>query len=167
MIKLFKPFCDKKIIGPFAFTAMLFILESLIKGLTMDCQTVFYELSPKLSLWATGVFFTLSVSEQTQFKGKLAYDVSSDENKNSVEIKYRVIPPSNLSFSPKYIYMLIVSLVSWLVCVILSYKSIQIYNSFIVQDQVPPTLFAYTIPSMLLAFFMVGFAISSLKEVYS
>ncbi len=150
-----------RIIGPLAFATMLFVVESAIKGIAFDSKTIWFEIGPKLCLWATGIFFSLSVSEQTLFRGKTTYKVKKKENGSGLEVDYNVELPDDLSFTPRFLYLFIFAMSIWILSVIISSKIISLFYTV---GKWTLQIHALTYLILFLAGVIVGAAIKSLAE---
>ena len=87
--------------GPLLFTAMLFVIAAAIKLAAFSNTTFFIDLPTELALWATGVMFSLAVSEQMILKGRAEAVFRRKETGTGIEIEYRAIAPESLDFSPR------------------------------------------------------------------
>ncbi len=165
---LFGCFREKKIVGPFIFMMLLFLAEWVIKSLAFGSETALFELGPKLSLWSSGIFFTLAISEQTKFHGTVKRKVVKKANGRGIEIDYDVDIPEDLEFSSTYLLWLIAAIVIWMVCVVLSNRAIIIYNLILQgNDHINIwSAYGWNFIAFILSFFITSKAMSSLKEVY-
>ena len=151
-----------RIIGPLAFATMLFVVESAIKGIAFNSKIIWFEIGPKLCLWATGIFFSLSISEQTQLRGKTTYRVKKKVDGSGLEVDYDVKLPNDLSFTPKFLYLFVFAMSIWILSVIISSKIISV---FYIAGRWTFQIHILTYLVLLLAGVTVGVAIKSLVEV--
>lgn len=151
-----------KISGPLLFATMLFIISAAIKIISFKNQNVWLEVSPELSLWAVGIFFSLSISEQTQFGGKTAYRVSRKTSGTGIEINYEVILPDNLEFSPKYIYLFVYSIMIWILTILISGYAVGLFSN--VNQWTLQVCFSNAL-GLILSGTIVGAAVRCLYEV--
>lgn len=149
-----------KTIGPFLFATMLFIISVAIKIISFKNQNVWLEVSPEISLWSVGIFFSLSVSEQTQFGGKTAYKIS--KKKTGIEINYDVVLPDKLEFSPKYLYLFVFSFMIWVLTQLLSGLTVGLFT---VEHTWSFTVCFFNAIGLLLSGITAGAAIRCLNEV--
>ncbi|MDA3789480.1 MAG: hypothetical protein PF503_13440 [Desulfobacula sp.] len=153
-----------KVWGPILFATMLFIVGAAIKIIAFKSDNVFFEMPPDFALWAVGIMFSLAVSEQTQFGGRTYYDISKNKSGTGILVDYKISLPDELSFSPKYIYFFVYSMMIWILTILLSgeasaLNSIANYSIY--------KITAINLVSLALAGTSIGVSIRSLLEVSS
>lgn len=114
--------------GPLLFATMLFIISASVKIIAFKNHNVWLEVAPELALWAVGIFFSLSISEELILGGKTVRTVSKKASGRGLEIDYVPVLPDNVEFSPKYIYLLIYGIMIWVLTTLLSGQAIEIFD---------------------------------------
>jgi hypothetical protein len=152
-----------KIVGPLLFAAMLFITSASIKIISFKNHNVWLDVSPELTLWAVGIFFSLSISEQTQFGGKTAYRISRKTSGTGIEINYDVILPDKLEFSPKYVYLFVFSIMIWILTILISGYATGL---FISGNTWTPRICFFNFIGLAISGIVIGAAVRCLNEVW-
>jgi hypothetical protein len=130
---------DIKIFSPLIFTVILFGSEAIIKIVAFDFNAAFFDISPKLCLWAIGLLFGVIRASRELHRGQ-----------------ERIITKE------KFLFILAYSICSWMVTVVLSQKSLVLYhaaNAFTLSVQ------GLAVSGFILAGLSVGAAITITKEV--
>lgn len=150
-----------RVIGPLLFSAMLLAISISVKTLAFEKSSFPLEISPEIALWATGIFFSLAISEQTLLGGKAGYDLKRSSD-NAIEISYRVILPEKIEFSPKYTYLFLYGLMTWIISLLLSEK-----GALLLEQTKGWNTHTYLmcIANIFVSGLAVGIALRSLKEV--
>lgn len=110
--------------GPVVFATLLFVIELSIKGMAYNKQDIWIELPPSIALWAVGVLFSLAVSEQTLLRGGVGYRATAQPGKPVIELEYELRLPSQIDFTPKYLYLFVVIMTVWIVALLLSQEAL-------------------------------------------
>jgi hypothetical protein len=137
-------------------------VELTVKGMAFNQRTVWFELGPSLALWATGVLFSLSVSEQTQLRGAIEYKAVRKPSGVGFELDYNVRLPKDLEFTPKYLYLFVVVMTAWIIALLISQE---VVRDFTVISRWSGEIQFLTFISLFLGAASVGIALSSLSEV--
>ncbi|HWR43972.1 hypothetical protein [Sporomusa sp.] len=128
-----------RIIGPLYLTTILFALESTIKSLVYNSDTVLFEIAPKLCLWATGILLGIILSSKQEFRGH-----------------------ERIMTKETVIYTLVYSICAWVATIFLSNQSISIYRQMGIWTQ----QVVYMVDSSLvLAGAAISFVLIIAKEV--
>ncbi len=128
-----------KILGPTVMTLSLFTVESSIKGVAFDSDTILLEIAPKLCLWSIGILFGILLSNRTIIRGETHFVVKE-----------------KLQFTLLYV------LFAWVVTVVLSNKSILVFHQANVWT---PALDFMVSASIVLAGTAVGATIALARKV--
>lgn len=115
--------------GPLLFATMLFIVASAIKLVAFQNYGFLLELAPELSLWSTGVLFSLAVSEHTQLGGRAQHEIRPSQSGSGIEVTYRVALPERLEFSPRMIYLFVYSMTSWILNILIAGKATMVLQT--------------------------------------
>lgn len=118
---------------------MLFGLESVIKGLAFDSDTILFEIAPKLCLWAIGIIFGIIVSSKQVIRGQ-----------------ERILTKDTI------IYTFIYSICAWVATVVLSNKSIIIFHQ---SGLWTPSIYYMLNGSLILAGGAIGSVLLIAREV--
>lgn len=153
---------NHKVWGPLVFASMLFLISSIIKLIAFKNNSFYIEMPSEFSLWAVGILFSLSVSEQTIFGGKTGYQISKKQSGTGIEVDYQVILPDQLEFTPKYIYLFVFSMSVWIICLLLCGQA----NTYLHATQPEINLCALvTVIAYMIAGLSIGIALKALVEV--
>lgn len=118
-----------EVLGPLIFWSLMFILGAAIKLVAFRSTTVWFEVQPAAALWATGVLFTLAVSERTYFRAKLVTQISKKPSGSGIEVEYVVTIPDDLDFTPKFMYLFLIGVVMWMLTLLLSGYASELYSA--------------------------------------
>ncbi len=146
-----------EVLGPLIFWSLMFAVGAAIKFAAFNDTSVLFHLAPEVALWATGILFTLSVSEQTYFRARLVPRITRHDSSPGFSVNYDVTIPEELGFSPKFIYLFLSSVSIWIFCLLLSGYSASAPLSSL---KISSVIFSY-----FLAALVVGAALRSLYEV--
>lgn len=122
------PKMSLKVCGPIIFSTLLFIIGGTIKIVAFN-QNIIFEIPPYFALWSTGILFTLAVSEQTLFRGKPSYQISRTPSGSGIIIEYSISLPDDLDFSPKFLYFFVGSMMIWILSILFSGLTAQLYTT--------------------------------------
>jgi hypothetical protein len=107
----------------------MFVIGAAIKLVAFKSPTVWFEVQPAAALWATGILFTLAVSERTYFRARLVTQVSKKSSGSGVDVNYVVEIPDDLAFSSKMIYLFVGGVAIWILTILLSGYAYAAYSS--------------------------------------
>jgi hypothetical protein len=150
-----------KVFGPLLFAGMLFVTSAAIKIISFRNHNVWLEVSPELTVWAVGIFFSLSVSEQTQFGGKTKIRASK-KSPGTVEFKIEAVLPDRFEFSPKYVYMFMYSIMMWILTILISGYAVGLFSA---EHQWTARIWLSNVIGLILSGSTVGAALRCLSEV--
>ena len=151
-----------EVIGPLAVWTLFFIIASAIRYTTFDDNTFWVQIPPELSLWATGILFSLIVSENTYYQARLVPRIKRSSDGSGFTVKYEVTLPNQPSFTVKFIYLFLFALAIWILCILLS------GTAQIALAVATPNLRDFLIPivpAFLLAFILVGITLRALYDM--
>jgi len=114
--------------GPLTFWALLFACASIIKYFAYDDTNLLYDIPIELSLWSVGILFTLAASEKTYYNAKLTQKFTKKTTGPGYEIDYEVKVGDDYGFKPKFLYLFLISIVIWIICIILKYEIEELLN---------------------------------------
>ncbi|MCI0487717.1 MAG: hypothetical protein L0229_14080 [Blastocatellia bacterium] len=118
-----------EVVGPLIFWSLMFVVGAAIKVFTFGSTTVWFEIQPSVSLWATGVLFSLAVSERTYFRAKLVTQISRKPTGAGIIVDYVVTLPDELDFTPKFMYLFLIGVAIWILTLLLSGYALGVYSS--------------------------------------
>ena len=148
-----------EVLGPLVFWSLMFAVGAAIKFSAFRDARALLDLSPEAALWATGILFSLSVSEQTYFRARLVPRYTRHTTRPGFSVDYDVTLPEELGFNPKFIYLFLVSMAVWVFCLLLAgYGAVD--ASQLNALRISSVAFSY-----LLSATVVGVALRSLYEV--
>ncbi len=126
------------LMGPGSLAIMLFVVESTIKVIAFDSEMFFFDISPKLSLWATAIFFTLSISNRLTRGDEEYYQVKKE----------------------LFCYLLI-SIFSWIISFTLSYKASILFEQMGLWTN---RIYCYVILSLFISGLTLGLAVKLINK---
>ncbi len=153
-----------EVAGPLIFWVLMFAVGAAIKFMTFKDTGVFIDLSPEVALWATGILFSLSVSEHTYSNAKLVSKYTKNNEKPGFAVAYDVTISDNPGFTPKFIYLFLIGMAVWIFCLLLSGYAGSASSSAMAGKLDYYQLAAIAI-SYLFAASLVGVALRSLYEI--
>ena len=106
--------------GPLIFWSLMFAVGAAIKFSTFQDSGVFYDIAPEAALWATGILFSLSVSEQAYFGVRLVPRYKRHVSRSGFSLSYEVTLPQDPNFGPRFVYIFLVGMAIWIFCLLLS-----------------------------------------------
>lgn len=149
-----------EVMGPLVFWSLMFAVGAAIKFSAFQDARVLFDLPPQAALWASGILFSLSVSEQTYFRAKLVPRYTRHKTRPGFSVDYDVTIPEDPGFSPRFIYLFLVGMAAWIFCLLLSG-----YGASQTARQLDGLRIASVAVSYLLSAVVVGVALRSLYEV--
>lgn len=147
--------------GPLVFTVLLFVLASSIKLIAFNDTSFYTALAPELSLWSTGVLFSFAVSEYALFGAKPVSNFKRGPSGN-LEMQFRVDLPERPEFSPRLVYLFVVSMGIWLLDLLLVGKAEALIKR---AGNIGPTEGFLIFGAIVLAGFSVGITLRTVREV--
>lgn len=101
-----------KIYGPLVVWSLLFLTSAIIKVYAFNDHNYWITFPSEISLWALGILFSSSASEQTYHAAKLAPKITKQKSGYSVE--YSVTITDSVGFTPKYLYLFFAAIPIWI-----------------------------------------------------
>ena len=151
-----------EIVGPLIFWSLMFVVGAAIKVVAFGSTAVWFEIQPAACLWATGVLFSLAVSERTYFRAKLVTQISRKPTGSGIVVDYVVTIPEDLDFTPKFMYLFLVGVAIWIFSLLLSGYAMGVYS---ISHNLTVGSIISTAISVLLASGIVITAVRTLNEV--
>ncbi len=146
--------------GPLVAWSLLFMTSAVIKAFAFRDHLYWINIPSEISLWALGVLFTLSASEQTYYNARLVPKVTKQKTGYSVE--YGVTISDSVGFTPKYLYLFLIGIPVWIWTMLIGGSISRTYSgSGIIDIKI---LFLSAV-SYFIAFVLVFSAIRVLHEV--
>ena len=154
---------DIVLVGPLVFWSVMYFISAVVKLGAYEDIDVYFEVAPEAALWATGILFTLTASENTYFPARLKLRTSKKPSGTGYDVDYDVVlPEEEIGFTPKFLYFFVVSVGIWIITVLLSGHAIKSFSS---ANEITLCIFLETSLSVLLAAGLVGFTLKTLYEV--
>ncbi len=125
------------ILAPGSLAVLLFVVEATSKWVLLDSQAFFFDIGPRLSLWAVAIFSTLSVANQGVHQ----------------ERSVIVVPPKLLS-------CLLLSVCAWFISFVTSCKASILFQNYGWTN----TLCVYLLLSLFISGFAIGSALRQLGK---
>lgn len=110
---------DLDVYGPLIFWTLLFICGSAIKYFAYDEANLLLQIPMELTLWSTGIFFTLATTDENA-QLKKTYQKKADSP--GYVIDYEVIVSEKNNSNYRLVYLSLIGLVSWILCIVLYYE---------------------------------------------
>jgi hypothetical protein len=137
--------------GPLVFASLLFVIASAIKLIAFGKTSFILDIGSEFALWATGVLFSLAAANKVLLEGRTEQVFKKKSSGTGIENDYIALPPDELDFTPKYLYLFIYSMMSWILTLLISEQAHIIYG----------TAKAHSFASISLAFLALSLAATS------
>jgi hypothetical protein len=108
-----------RLYGPLFFWTVMFIIGSAIQYSSFSDSLFWLDVPQGISLWATGILFTLTMSEQTYHRAKLVPRVSRDPGQPSYSVAFDIDIADNPGFDPIYLFLFLAGIAAWIGCLLL------------------------------------------------
>ena len=154
------------IYGPLVFWSVMFLIGASIQYVTFNKGGVFYNLPSDLALWATGIMFSICVSEPALNQAKLTPNYKKHQNGRGFSVDYDITLPEEINSTPKLTYFFLICIAIWIGSILLSGTS-QASIAAITPATTTLQLVAFYSGlslSYFLSFFSVGLALYTLRE---
>lgn len=151
-----------KVWGPLAFATMLFTIAVAIKIISFGDYYIWLEIAPELALWATGVLFSVSITEYTLFGGRTTYKIRRKRTGNGFEVDFNIEFPNELDFGFKYQYLFVYSMMIWILTLLFSGHAVEMLTT---TNQWTWDVHGWNFLCLLLSGTTIGAAIHCLFEV--
>lgn len=148
--------------GPVLFATMLFAISLGIKLIAFNNSNVWLEISPEMSLWGVGIFFSLAIAEDTKLSGKTRHRIIRNPAGDGVTIKYDIVLPESIESSVHHLYLFVFALMIWIISLLLSGRAVQLFSSL---NSWTFEICAINAIGIVLSGVVIGAAVRSLHEV--
>ncbi len=112
---------ELKIMGPLICWSIMFVIGIMIKSLTFKNDSVWFDIAPEATLWASGILFTLAAADAF-YQPKIFSKYAKKETGTGFEMDYEVTLPD--SYGPathsKYLYLFLLALAGWIINIFIS-----------------------------------------------
>jgi hypothetical protein len=125
------------ILTPGSLAVLLFVVEAASKWVLLDSQAFFFDIGPRLSLWAVAIFSTLSVANQGVHQDRSVI----------------VVPPKLLS-------CLLLSVCTWFISFVTSCKALMLFQNY----GWTTTIYVYLLLGLFISGFAIGSALRQLGK---
>ena len=105
--------------GALIFWLIIFLVTSVIRLFAFDDAEFWLLIPLELSIWSTGILFTIASSEETYRNARLISSTTVDASKKTVTTGYDVKMPTKHGFDPKFLFLFLFSIAVWIICVVL------------------------------------------------
>lgn len=155
------------IYGPLIFWSLMFLVGASVQYVAFDQNGIIFSLPIDLSLWATGILFSICVSKQAISDAKLIPKYKKHEDGQGFSINYDVTLPENIDSTPKLTYFFLFGIAIWIISILLSGISKEALEAGASATANLNYLKIYSALSLsyFLSFFSVGLALNTLGEV--
>ena len=165
---------ELKLMGPLICWSIMFVIGIMIKLFTFKNDSVWFEIAPDVTLWASGILFTLAAADAF-YRPRILSKYAKRETGTGFEMDYEVTLPE--SYEPithsKYLYLFLLGLGGWIINIFISgFISSRVLQGVATQNPVPQALpgydtvfFVLLLVSVLIASSMVFIALLALREV--
>lgn len=142
----------------------LFLIEIGIKGIAFNSKTLVIDIFPSICLWVTALYFTLSISEQNKLNATATPRLRRNNSGDGIEITYDMRLPDSLDFSPKYLFLFIVSVVIWIFTILLSQKAL---TYWVIDNEYSNRIIILMLINLFLTSFNLGSSYRVIKTSYN
>lgn len=149
-----------EVYGPLIFWSLMFLIGTFIKVFAFNDSSFWIQIPQEISLWATGVLFTLSTSEKTYYNARLTPKYA--KNAAGFQVDYEITLDDEFGFKPKFIYLFLIGATIWIINLILSNVLTEMMAS--TTSTTLKLVFAIVIP-YLLSVFITIIALYSTYEI--
>jgi hypothetical protein len=166
---------ELKIMGPLICWSIMFAMGIMIKLFTFKNDSVWFDIAPDATLWASGILFTL-VAADAFYRPKFLSKYAKKETGMGFEMDYEVTLSD--SYEPithsKYLYLFLFALAGWIINIFISgYISSRVLQGITTQanPSIQPlpgydaVFFVLLAVAVLIASSMVFIALLALREV--
>ncbi|HKA23134.1 MAG TPA: hypothetical protein VKN18_33005 [Blastocatellia bacterium] len=162
---------DLKTIGPLICWSIMFAVGVMVKYFTFKNDSVWFDIAPDVTLWASGILFTIAAADAF-YQPKILSKYAKKETGMGFEMDYEVTLSE--TYEPthsKYLYLFLFGLGGWIINVFLSgFISARLHTTQANPLQQPSAgfdavSFALLIVAVVIASSMVFIALQALKEV--
>lgn len=162
---------DLKVIGPLVCWSIMFAVGVMVKYFTFKNDSVWFDIAPDVTLWATGILFTIAAADAF-YQPKLLSKYAKKETGMGFEMDYEVTLSE--TYEPthsKYLYLFLFGLGGWIINIFMSgFISARVHTAQANLLQQAPSgfdafSFALLIVAVVIASSMVFIALQALKEV--
>src|SRR5215470_14970613 len=110
---------DLKTIGPLICWSIMFAVGVMVKYFTFKNDSVWFDIAPDVTLWATGILFTIAAADA--FQPKLLSKYAKKETGMGFEMDYEVtLSETYEPAQSKYLYLFLFGLGGWIINIFLS-----------------------------------------------
>ncbi len=151
-----------EVFGPLAVWTLFFIIASAIRYATFDDSAFWIQIPPELTLWATGILFSLSVSENTYYQARLTPRTRRNPSGTGFTVDYDITLPDQPGFTAKFMYLFLFALAIWILCLLMAGSAQAAFSAitFSLNDLLLPI-----VPAFLLASTVVATTLRALYDV--
>lgn len=110
-----------------SFSLTCVVVDSLIKWELINTDAIFLELGPKLCLWATSTLFALCLADRKLVIAQIVNQLRTMRGELNTDQIIELI--NKIDPQPRFHLLFGISLSAWVVCVVLSSKSILLFNA--------------------------------------
>ena len=162
---------DLKVIGPLVCWSIMYAVGVMVKYFTFKNDSVWFDIAPDVTLWATGILFTIAAADAF-YQPKLLSKYAKKETGMGFEMDYEVTLSE--AYEPthsKYLYLFLFGLGGWIINIfICGFISARVHTAQANLLQQSPSgfdafSFSLLIVAVVLASSMVFIALQALKEV--
>lgn len=107
-----------KILGPLLVMLLTFIVGSSIQLAGSGQANKLPDFAPELSLWSTGILFTLSLLQDTKNSGRGRPSII--RRSSSYEVKVDLTTSERLGFDTQYLYALVFTMMTWILTIVIN-----------------------------------------------
>lgn len=151
-----------QVVGPLAVWATFFTVASAIRYTTFSDFNFWVHLPSDLTLWATGILFSLSISENSNYQARMLPRTKRNSSGSGFSVEYEITLPEEPGFNPKYLYLFLFAMGIWVLCLLLGGTAQSVLEAQVV---VLERLLIPIIPAFLLSFAVTAATIRVLYEV--
>jgi len=146
-----------EVLGPFLVWAIFFCIAFALQYFAFSKPFFWINLPAELSLWATGVIFPIVSSSNVIANARLDSQIKKNPSGSGYTIDYTVNLPDSPEVSNKYLYLFLLCIGIWVVCLLLVGKAEQLAAAATVDYN---QLTWFLAPAFLGAFLAVGLAVN-------
>jgi len=162
---------DLKTIGPLICWSIMFAIGVMVKYFTFKSDSVWFDIAPDVTLWATGILFTIAAADAF-YQPKLLSKYAKKETGMGFEMDYEVtLSETYEPMHSKYLYLFLSGLGGWIINIFISgFISARVHaaQANLLQQAssgFDAISFALLVVAVVIASSMVFIALQALKEV--
>jgi len=150
------------VVGPLTVWITFFTVASAIRYATFSDFNFWVHLPSDLTLWATGILFSLTVSESTNYQARMMPKTKKNPNGAGFTVDYEITIPDEPGFNPKFLYLFLFSMGIWILCLLMGGTA---QTALEAEEPLLQNLLIVIVPAFVLSFGVAATTVRMLYEV--